>query len=84
MISTSQLPLIIRRVGSVGRSGLQQGGPAPVPLQQGHLAANPDTRSRARAPQRTGTISGAPIRAASAVSSSGIRWLSRSASTRLT
>ena len=46
--------------------------------------ANPAPPAGARAPQRTGTISGAPIRAASAVSSSGIRWLSRSASTRLT
>ena len=34
------------------------------------------------APQRTGTMSGAPSRAASAVWSSGFRWVSRSASTR--
>ena len=33
--------------------------------------------------QRSGTTSGAPMRAESAVSSSGMVWLSRSASTRL-
>ena len=42
-----------------------------------------NVRSGCRTDQVRGTTSGAPIRAASAVSSSGICWLSRSAATRI-
>ena len=74
----------VSATGQPGRWVFALAGGRPVARAEGVSGSGGRSRrSRSRPGQRTGTTSGAPMRAESAVSSSGIRWLSRSASTRL-